>query len=149
MTEIKQTKAHTPARTYPDLLTADEKREILSEAENLWRDLQRNDLGGFSGGNRPFYILHAFKVVIEKYGRRDVGLTWSKNDLDDLSPTSEKKGLEAFDAKDAEIADLRRERDLLRQAVRRYGDKSRMGFVEPSELQQAIDVALNGGSDAP
>jgi hypothetical protein len=44
--------------------------------------------------------------------------------------------------KDAEAAKLRRERDLLRQALQRYGDKSRMGFVEPSELQQAIDDDL-------
>lgn len=34
------------------------------------------------------------------------------------------------------------ERDLLRTALQRYADKSRMGFVEPSELQQVIDDAL-------
>ena len=70
------------AREYPELLTSDEAKEILREAENLWRDLQQNNLGGYSGVNRPFYIVLAFKAVIEKYGRRDVGLTWSKNDLD-------------------------------------------------------------------
>ena len=69
-------------RELPDLLSEQERKEILADAELLWRDLQKNDLGGFSGENRPFYILHEFKRIIEKYGRRDVGLTWSKNDLD-------------------------------------------------------------------
>lgn len=79
---MTETMVERAAREYPELLTPDEAKEILREAENLWRDLQQNNLGGFSNGNRPFYILHAFKTVIEKYGRRDVGLTWSKNDLD-------------------------------------------------------------------
>lgn len=35
-----------------------------------------------------------------------------------------------------------KERDLLRQAIVRYGDRSRMGTVEPQELQQAIDDAF-------
>lgn len=74
-------------RPYPDLLTDDERKAILADAERLWSDLQRNDLGGFSGGNRPFWILHAFKEVIEKYGHRDVGLSWSKNDLDAADPS--------------------------------------------------------------
>lgn len=69
-------------REYPELLNAEERAQILRDAENLWKDLQQNDLGGFSGVNRPFYILHEFKRIIEKYGRRDVGLTWSKNELD-------------------------------------------------------------------
>lgn len=69
-------------RPYPELLTPDERKAILAEAEQLWADLQSNNLGGFSGENRPFWILHAFKVVIERYGHRDVGLSWSKNDLD-------------------------------------------------------------------
>ncbi|MEQ9634590.1 MAG: hypothetical protein RLW68_00750 [Devosia marina] len=69
-------------RPYPELLTNDERKELLQEAERLWKDLQNNNLGGFSGGNRPFYILHAFKQVIEKYGHRDVGLNWSKDALD-------------------------------------------------------------------
>lgn len=38
---------------------------------------------------------------------------------------------------------LEDERDLLRIALQRYGDKSRMGFVEPPELQQVIDAALS------
>jgi len=67
---------------FPELLSDDERSAILQDAEWLWKDLQSNNLGGFSGVNRPFYILQAFKAVIEKYGRRDVGLTWSKNDLD-------------------------------------------------------------------
>lgn len=55
---------------------------MLRDAERLWNDLQKNNLGGYSGGNRPFYILHEFKRMIEKYGNRDVGLTWSKDDLE-------------------------------------------------------------------
>lgn len=72
-------------REPPELLIDDERKEILRDAERLWKDLQSNDLGGFSGHNRPFFILHAFKEVIEKYGHRDVGLTWSKNDLDEAT----------------------------------------------------------------
>jgi hypothetical protein len=34
------------------------------------------------------------------------------------------------------------ERDLLRQAVVRYCDRSRMGTVEPMSVQQAIDDAF-------
>lgn len=37
---------------------------------------------------------------------------------------------------------VRKERDLLRQAVVRYADRSRIGTVEPQELQQAIDDAF-------
>lgn len=77
-------------RQAPELFSKDEKSEILKDAERLWKDLQSNDLGGYSGANRPFYILHAFKEVIEKYGRRDVGLHWSKNDLDALGSEGEK-----------------------------------------------------------
>jgi hypothetical protein len=69
-------------RPYPDLLSEDERKALLADAEWLWKRLEANDIGGFRGANRPFYILHAFKEVIEKYGRRDVGLSWSKNDLD-------------------------------------------------------------------
>lgn len=72
-------------RAPPELLTEEEGKSILADAETLWRDLQENNLGGFSGINRPFYILWQFKGVIEKYGNRDVGLTWSKNDLDALA----------------------------------------------------------------
>lgn len=68
-------------RPHPDLLSKQETTELLKVAENLWSDLQKNDLGGFSGINRPFYILNSFKDMIEKYGRRDVGLTWSANDI--------------------------------------------------------------------
>lgn len=71
---------------YPDLLSEDERKQLLADAEWLWKRLEANDIGGFSGFNRPFYILHAFKEVIEKYGHRDVGLTWSKNALDAAKP---------------------------------------------------------------
>lgn len=79
MTQVDQ-----KARKAPELFTEDERASILKQAESLWSDLQSNDLGGYSGINRPFYILHEFKRVIEKYGHRDVGLNWSKNDLDAL-----------------------------------------------------------------
>jgi hypothetical protein len=69
-------------RPYPDLLSPEEGKALLARAEQLWRDLQANDLGGFSNGNRPFYILSEFKRVIEEFGRRDVGQTWSKDEID-------------------------------------------------------------------
>jgi hypothetical protein len=54
----------------------------------VWADLQADNLGGFSGINRPFWILYKFKTVIETFGRRDVGLSWSNDQLDAaLSPT--------------------------------------------------------------
>lgn len=69
-------------RPYPQLLSADEERDLLTQAEQLWADLQANNIGGFSDGNRPFHIVWAFKTVIEKFGNRDVGLKWSKDQLD-------------------------------------------------------------------
>lgn len=36
---------------------------LLQRAEWLWEDLQKNELGGFSGINRPFWIVQAFKEV--------------------------------------------------------------------------------------
>ena len=62
----------------PELLSDEEKRLLLSEAEELWSDLEKNNIGGYSGVNRPFYILHEFKRVIEKYGNRDLGMLWSR-----------------------------------------------------------------------
>lgn len=69
-------------KPYPELLSQDETKALLSKAENLWSDLQANNLGGFSDRNRPFWILNYFKDVIEEFGHRDVGLTWSKDALD-------------------------------------------------------------------
>lgn len=69
-------------RPYPELLDDDESRALLKLAEDLWADLQTNNLGGFSGINRPFWILAQFKHAIEEFGHRDVGLKWSKNQLD-------------------------------------------------------------------
>jgi len=40
------------------------------------------------------------------------------------------------------ISDMEKEIKLLRTAIARYGDRSRMGTVEPSDLQQAIDRAI-------
>lgn len=78
-------------RAPPALLTGDEERALLAEAAALWSDLRRDQLGGFSGDNRPFYILHEFRRVIEKFGNRDVGLTWSKDDLDALTTSPERQ----------------------------------------------------------
>lgn len=72
-------------RPYPELLSADEQAALLSRSEELWRRLEANDLGGFAGINRPFWILAEFKSVIEQFGHRDVGLKWSKDDLDAAS----------------------------------------------------------------
>lgn len=69
-------------RSYPQLLDSNEQRKLLKMAEDLWTDLQGNNLGEFSGMNRPFYILHEFKRVIEQFSDRDVGLNWSKDQLD-------------------------------------------------------------------
>ena len=69
-------------RPYPELLSDAEQKTLLARAEQLWRELQADNLGGFSGINRPFWIAAEFKSVIEEFGHRDVGLQWSKNDLD-------------------------------------------------------------------
>lgn len=78
-------------RPYPRLLSDDEKKALLQKAENLWEALQQNNLGGFSGINRPFFILNEFKDIIEEYGGRDIGLQWSYNDLKRAVPTPPKK----------------------------------------------------------
>lgn len=88
---LKGSKTGAQMRAYPDLLSEAERKQILADAEWLWKRLEANDIGGFSGINRPFYILHAFKEVIEKYGRRDVGLSWSKNDLDAAKALSQEE----------------------------------------------------------
>lgn len=75
-------------REMPKLLTKEETADMLKEAEWLLKDLLENNLGGYSYGNRPFYILHAFKRMIEKYGNRDVGLTWT---YDELTTEKEKR----------------------------------------------------------
>lgn len=64
-------------RPCPDLLTPDEEKALLKRAEQLWSDLQENRLGGFSGPNRPFWILAEFQSAIEAFGHRDLGRTWS------------------------------------------------------------------------
>lgn len=78
-------------RPYPELITGKEHKEMLTLAENLWRDLRDNQLGGFSDGNRPFYIFGEFRRIIERFGHRDTGLKWSKNQLDThpSNPTKE------------------------------------------------------------
>lgn len=65
-----------------NLLSAQESAALLKLAEETWTDLQANNLGGFSDGNRPFWLLHAFKQVIETFGGRDVGLHHSQDELE-------------------------------------------------------------------
>lgn len=72
-------------REPPKLLTKEETADMLKEAEHLLKDLLENNIGGYSGINRPFYILNAFERMIEKYGNRDVGLNWTYNQLKDLN----------------------------------------------------------------
>lgn len=83
-------------RPYPKLFDQSEAKALLVRAENLWSDLQANNLGGFSGINRPFYILHEFRKVIEEFGNRDVGLAWSKDQLDAAlsTPASDELGFD-------------------------------------------------------
>ena len=68
-------------RPYPKKLKQEEQNALLEKAEHLLSELLENNIGGFSGVNRPYFILNSFKEVIEEYGARDVGLNWSHNDL--------------------------------------------------------------------
>lgn len=78
-------------RPLPEFLTLWERADLLNISERLWRDLQENNLGGYSNGNRPYHILHVLKEVIERYGRRDVGLTWSTDDVEAAVATDEER----------------------------------------------------------
>jgi hypothetical protein len=69
-------------RSRPELLSESENRALLKRAEELWRRLQEDKLGGFSGVNRPFWIVGEFRHVIEEFGHRDTGLHWTKDQLD-------------------------------------------------------------------
>lgn len=65
-----------------ELLTPTEKRELQRLAEQLWSHLQANQLGGYSDGNRPLFILGRFREMIEKFGHRDTGWTWTQAQID-------------------------------------------------------------------
>lgn len=56
-------------------LTSEETTQLREFAEGVWQALVANDLGGFSGINRPFYLVWKFREAIERFGRRDTGLT--------------------------------------------------------------------------
>jgi hypothetical protein len=71
----------------PDLLTNDEIKLLLTKAENLWEDLQKNALGGYSGKNRPFHIQHIFREVIEEFGKRNTGLYLSFDEIKKIKET--------------------------------------------------------------
>lgn len=45
------------------LTTAPFRKHLLLEAERLWQDLQRDELGGYSGINRPFHIRNVFEQI--------------------------------------------------------------------------------------
>ena len=68
-------------KLYPKLLSEDERASLQKRAEYLLSDLLENNLGGYSGINRPFFIMAAFKEVIEEFTERDVGREWSLNAL--------------------------------------------------------------------
>lgn len=68
-------------KPYPDLLSKEESRELLKLSEWLWEDLQKNNLGGYSDGNRPFYIKWKMEEAIERFGKRDIGLRWCQREL--------------------------------------------------------------------
>jgi hypothetical protein len=79
-------------QSIPQLLTDVEKKSLQELAEAVWADLQKNELGGYSGINRPFYLVWMFKIVIERYGYRDVGLKHSKDALDEAYERGRKAG---------------------------------------------------------
>lgn len=89
---LRSMKRESGDRAYPRLLSEDEKKALLKKSEDLLNDLMGNKLGGYEGINRPFWIMSAFKEVIEEYGNRDVGLTWSYNDLKAAKPTNQIEG---------------------------------------------------------
>lgn len=68
-------------RQPPELLNEEEKKWLLTLSENMVRDILNDNLGGYSGINRPFHVFHMMEVAIEKLGHRDVGLTWTHNQL--------------------------------------------------------------------
>jgi hypothetical protein len=72
-------------RPYPELLTDEEQRQIVEMAEQLWADLQSNNLGGYSGINRPFYIANELRRAVEQFGHRDTGLHWTRDQLNAAS----------------------------------------------------------------
>lgn len=125
----------------PQLLTDVENKALLQLSEAVWADLQKNELGGYSGGNRPFYLLWMFKTVIERYGYRDVGLTRSKNALDEAYERGKKDALAAIAPASAET--------LLRRASKQlwaWGEK--YGQWQPDWLPPAGDVRLLEDIDA-
>lgn len=92
--------------------------------------------GGTEWHPEPQLLLTAFDH--DKNAYRDFAVADFDLGKDDAAPTisEEKKG-----DRDAPWI-VSKERDLLRLAIVRYGDRSRMGAVEPRELQQVIDDAF-------
>jgi hypothetical protein len=76
------------SRKPPELLTTDESKELLKHAEQLLKDLLENRLGGFSDGNRPFWIMYEFRTIIEKFGHRDTGMHWTGDQIAALAKES-------------------------------------------------------------
>lgn len=72
------------ARSVPELLTKEENEWLLKFSENLVKDIIDNDLGGYSGVNRPFHVKFMMEMAIEKLGHRDTGLNWSYNQLKEI-----------------------------------------------------------------
>jgi hypothetical protein len=58
--------------TAPPGASALERKTLLAKSEQLWDDLQRNELGGYSGINRPFHIAEVFKEIAREARARGV-----------------------------------------------------------------------------
>lgn len=71
-------------RPAPELLTQEESDWLMRLSEHLVKDILEDNLGGYSGVNRPFHVKHMMEVAIEKLGNRDVGLQWSYNQLKEI-----------------------------------------------------------------
>jgi len=72
------------AKEAPKILTQQESDWLMKISENLVKDILEDNLGGYSGINRPFHVKHMIEVAIEKIGNRDVGLKCSYNELKEI-----------------------------------------------------------------
>ena len=59
-----------PLSDYPTHTPGQREAGDLARAERLWAELQEDQLGGFSGINRPFWIVQAFREIREDERQR-------------------------------------------------------------------------------
>ena len=69
---------------------AEERRQLLQRAERLWQELQDNELGGYSGINRPFYICEVFKEIAAAERARILALLRGPTTLEAIAILVEK-----------------------------------------------------------